>query len=302
MLKTLKISVFVVGAWASLALVGCATTHSAKKLPPANDTGLHIIDAHIHTRFTNLKERNTGILVSREELLKEMHENGVVGAIAHTGANGTGYQADLKQEGIISCFGLDGKPDPKVVEAALKSGKFSCIKIYLGYVHQFANDPAYRPIYKLAEKYDVAVVFHTGDTYDVNGKVKYSDPLTIDEVAVDFRKVRFVIAHLGNPWVESAAEVAYKNPNVWVDGSAFMIGNMDELSKEDVDEYVVKPLAWAFGYMESPTKLMYGTDWPLNDMGGYIRAFKRAIPQKYWPAVFHDNAVKVFKITGPAAQ
>jgi hypothetical protein len=55
--------------------------------------------------------------------------------------------------------------------------------------------------------------------------VKFSHPLTIDEVAVDHPDITFVIAHAGNPWIESAAEVAYKNPNVYLDGSAFVIGD-----------------------------------------------------------------------------
>jgi hypothetical protein len=68
----------------------------------------------------------------------------------------------------------------------------------LGYVHRYAYDRQYEPIYRLAQKYDVPVVFHTGDTNSVRAKIKFADPLTIDEVAVDHPKVTFVIAHCGN--------------------------------------------------------------------------------------------------------
>src|SRR5690606_37297494 len=136
--------------------------------------------------------------------------------------------------------------------------------------------------YKLAEKYDVPVVFHTGDTYDQDGLLKYSDPLTIDEVAVKHRKVNFVIAHMGNPWIQSAAEVAYKNPNVYIDISALLIGDLRKTSAEDMEEYVIKPIKWAFGYTEDPSKLMYGTDWPLTEMSAYIAAVKKAIPREHW--------------------
>jgi uncharacterized protein len=178
----------------------------------------------------------------------------------------------------------------------LKSGRFACIKIYLGYVHQFAYDKNYEPAYKLAEKYNVPVVFHTGDTYSTEAKLKYSDPLTIDEVAVDHPKVTFVIAHCGNPWIESAAEVAYKNPNVYLDGSAFLIGDLSKTKPETIDTYLVHPIAFVFGYVDDPKKLMFGTDWPLVGMKQYVDAFKRAIPKEYWQAVFHDNAARVFKI------
>ena len=95
--------------------------------------------------------------------------------------------------------------------------------------------------------------------------------------------------------IESAAEVAYKNPNVYLDGSALLIGDLDRLPGETVDQYVVKPLSWIFGYLQDPSKLMFGTDWPLTDVASYVSAFKRAIPKEHWNAVFHDNAARVFK-------
>jgi predicted TIM-barrel fold metal-dependent hydrolase len=255
-----------------------------------------IIDAHTHTRFRDEAERSSGIRITQENYLKEMRENGVVGMVAHTGQKGEGY-VDLRAENVMHCAGVSGVPeDAARVEEGLKSGKYGCIKVYLGYVKRWAYAEEYKPMYRLAEKYDVPVVFHTGDTYDVDGHIKYADPVTVDEVAVEFRKVRFVIAHIGNPWIQSAAEVAYKNPNVWLDGSALLVGNLSKTPKEKVEEYVVKPLKWTFGYLEDPSKLMFGTDWPLTDVKSYLEAFKRAIPKEHWRAVFHDNAVKVFKL------
>jgi uncharacterized protein len=296
------------------ALTGCSTaahkTQSAASQNPQSQSDpergarasaslaagetLRIIDAHTHTRFTGKPERTSGIIITQEEYLKELKEAGAVGAVSHTGQNGEGY-VDLKAHNVIHCAGVGAKVDVARVEQGLKSGQYGCIKIYLGYVHQYAYDKAYEPVYRLAEAYDVPVVFHTGDTYSIKGKLKYSDPLTIDEVAVDHPKVNFVIAHCGNPWIESAAEVAYKNPNVYLEGSALMIGDLAKAGEETVDRYVVKPISWAFGYLEDPSKLMFGTDWPLTNIKGYVEAFKRAIPQEHWNAVFHDNAARVFK-------
>lgn len=283
-------------AVASLA-GGCAVQSPApasEASAVAPDTAnLEIIDAHTHTDFTGKPERTSGIPVTEVEYLREMKDAGVVGAVAHTQQDGSGY-ADLRSHNVISCGGVGARVDVARIEAGLKSGTYGCIKIYLGYVHQWAYDKGYEPAYALAEKYDVPVVFHTGDTYSTTGKLKYSDPLTIDEVAVDHPKVTFVIAHAGNPWIESAAEVAYKNPNVYLDGSAFLIGDLRKEPKEKVDQYVVRPIAWIFGYMEDPKKLMFGTDWPLTGMKPYVDAFKRAIPPEHWKAVFHDNAARVF--------
>jgi len=102
------------------------------------------------------------------------------------------------------------------------------------------------------------------------------------------------MAHCGNPWIDTAAEIAYKNPNVYLDVSAFLIGDLTTVSPERMEEYVTKPVRWIFGLVEDPSKVLYGSDWPLAQMGPYIEAIKRAIPPEHWQAVFHDNALKVF--------
>jgi hypothetical protein len=270
---------------------------SAAACATAQPKPLPIIDAHTHTHFTGAPEPTSHIPDTLDEYLAEMKDAGVVGAIAHTAQGLEGY-VDLQQHGVIHCAGLSADWDAALVEAGLKDGRFRCIKIYLGYVHRWASDPIYEPAYRLAERYAVPVVFHTGDTYSTKGKLKYADPLTIDEVAVDHPDVKFVIAHCGNPWIESAAEVAYKNPNVWLDGSALLIGDLRG-QQAKVDEYMVKPLRWVFGYLEDPSKLMFGTDWPLVRMKDAVAAFQRAIPEEHWRKVFYENAQKVFALPPP---
>jgi uncharacterized protein len=254
-----------------------------------------VIDAHIHIHFNNSPEKTSGIIISQNQLLKEMREAGVVGAVAHTGME-DGDNHDLNSKGIVNCAGLGAKVNESWLEAELKRGTFRCIKIYLGYVPQYANSPNYEAAYHLAAKYSVPVVFHTGGTYSADGLVKYADPITVDEVAVKHRKVNFVIAHCGQPWFHSAAAVAQKNSNVYLDGSGMVVGNFNDIPPEAIEEILVKPLRWVFLYLGDPTKLMYGTDWPLVPMKPYLEAFKRAIPQEHWQAVFHDNAARVFRM------
>lgn len=289
----LTLFIFSIFSWS-----GCTHMATLSSDPTSLESlsSFPIIDVHTHTRFPGGLESNTQIPMTEEQYFKEMKEAGITATISHTGQGGEGYDERLSSKGVTFCAGIGYEVETKKLEQSLKSGKFKCIKIYLGYVHQFASDPHYEPVYNLAEKYDVPVVFHTGDTYSVKGKLKYADPLTIDEVAVDHPKVRFVIAHLGNPWIDSAAEVAYKNPNVWLEGSALLIGNMSQLPSEQVEEFVIRPVRWTFGYLENPKKLMYGSDWPLNNMAAYVAAFKKAIPPEHWKAVFHDNAAEVFKL------
>ena len=291
---------------------GCSSTtapRSSPRLPAsepaaattavADDEPLEVIDAHVHTNFTDTFFAAGQVMDSKGELAAEMARNHVVGAVSMNHA-GDAY-ADLSDLNIIQCAGIGATVDAQKLEVDLASERFRCIKIYLGYVHRYASDPVYEPAYLLAEKYRVPVVFHTGDTDSRKAKLKYADPLTIDEVAVDHPNVTFVLAHAGNPWIESAAEVAYKNPNVVLDGSAFLIGDLRSLGPEKIETYMVKPLRWIFGYIGDPTKVMFGTDWPLTDIGPFLEAFKRAIPREHWKAVFHDNAARVYGFEARAA-
>jgi hypothetical protein len=102
----------------------------------------------------------------------------------------------------------------KAVEAQLDRhrGEIVAFKAYLGYLHFGPEDPNYVPYYRLAAKYDLPVVAHTGDNWSTSAKVKFAHPLRMDEVAVDHPDVRFVLAHFGNPWLADAAEVVFKTP------------------------------------------------------------------------------------------
>lgn len=270
---------------------------SALACAPSGDAAppLRIIDAHIHTAFTGEPEPASGIPQTRDELVRAMREAGVVGAVAHGDSVGGGY-ADLTDLGVIHCAGIGTVVDTARIAEGLRAGRYRCLKIYLGYAARYPTDAAYEPAYRLALAYDVPVVFHTGDTYSANARVRYAHPLPIDDVAVEHRDVTFVIAHAGYPWVESAAEVAYKNPNVYIEASAFMVGNPAAKPAAWLDRYVVDPISWLFGYVEDPSKLLFASDWPLVAMAGYVEAYKRAIPREHWGAVFHDNAARVFKL------
>jgi hypothetical protein len=189
-----------------------STTHAQQQeSTPSPEKPLPIIDVHTHTAFSGATQSGRGIAQTEAQYFKEWKEAGIVGAIAHTTQTGSNFY-NFKDRNVIYCGGVGPETKITEIESGLRTGKYGCLKIYLGYVHRYASDPLYDPFYKLAEKYDVAVVFHTGDTASTRAKLKYADPLTIDEVAVDHPKVRFVIAHCGNPWIESAARSRTRTP------------------------------------------------------------------------------------------
>lgn len=258
-----------------------------------------IIDAHAHFHSKQQKNFNQ----PSQAILEEFQAAQVKGAVIHF-SDAENFKAQVNRKGPIewkTCMGLHPGDTVKKVEKGIQEGRFQCLKVYLGYVPLWATDRFYIPFYRLAEKHQIPVVFHTGDTYDKHAKVKYADPLQIDEVAVDFPKVKFVIAHMGNPWFDSAAEVVYKNDNVFVDVSALVLGDVNELSQPEKEELVKKPLHWFYTYVADPKKFLYGSDWPLLKQQPYIDLMKEIIPEKDWHLFFYQNAKDVFgfKVNNP---
>jgi predicted TIM-barrel fold metal-dependent hydrolase len=184
-------------------------------------------------------------------------------------------------------------------EAALATGRVKALKGYLGYLHYGPEHPGYRPYYELAERFNLPVVFHTGDTYSPRAKLRYAQPLLVDEVAVDHPKVRFVLAHLGNPWLTDAAEVVYKNVNVWADLSGLAVGAAEDFTAAEKQEALLEVAAGlrrAFRYAERPNRFVYGSDWPLAPMAEYKALVSAAVPEVYHPQVFEDNARVLFRL------
>lgn len=179
------------------------------------------------------------------------------------------------------------------IEEELKSDAIG-IKIYAGYYPFYVYDGVYEPIYALAEKYDVPVVIHSGDTYSDRGLLKYSHPLTVDELAVKYRNIRFVIAHLGDPWVMETAELISKNSNVFTDISGLIVGDKKEVERWKNEKLFVEHIKRALIYGDNYFKILFGSDWPLVQIGPYIEFVKELIPEEFHEHVFYRNALRVF--------
>jgi uncharacterized protein len=185
------------------------------------------------------------------------------------------------------------------VESALATKQIRALKAYLGYLHYAPDHAGYRPYYELAERYQLPVVFHTGDTYSPLAKLRYAQPLLVDDVAVDHPKVKFVLAHLGNPWLTDAAEVIYKNMNVWADLSGMVVGDGEAFTAEERRETLQEAqqaVRRAFRYAERPNRFLHGSDWPLAPMTAYRSFVAAAIPELYHAMVFEDNARSLFRL------
>jgi uncharacterized protein len=278
-----------------------------------------MIDIHIHAVPPNLP--GTGILapllrqpieVVAAEIRREMQLAGV-GTIFAMGAWNTGdddplgINTTLQIAAHVPGMHAIGVADPtrsepehfRKVEALLATGSVVALKGYLGYLHYEPSHPNYRRYYELAAKYQIPVMFHTGDTYSPRAKLKYAHPLGVDDVAVDHPDTRFVMCHVGNPWMLDAAEVIYKNVNVWADLSGLMIGTDEVFKSEEGLEAAMElsnAIQRAIRYSERPNRFVYGTDWPLAPMLAYRDFILNAVPKEHHEQVFVENAEVLFRM------
>ena len=293
---------------------------------------LKIIDAHVHfsniTSFNHCAASDSVTDYSQGGYLNEAQANGVVRSVCmgltETAPGAfpdhcamTPMKADLVDDltalppGMSICLGVNphdlSRRNIEEMEALIASGErakkdgssrgaVSGLKVYAGYYHFHMTDPVYDPVYDLAEKYDLAVAIHTGDTYSDRGLLKYAHPLGVDELAVARPDMRIVACHVGVPWVFDACEVAAKNRNVFIDLSGLLVGSAALIERMAKKPLLTDRYRQALVYLDDYDKILFGSDWPLVPMGAYIDFCKRLIPEEAREKVFYSNALNVYRL------
>ena len=206
---------------------------------------MKIIDAHLHLfpqqDWAEQTAQGVGHHNSVDHLRQVYGQLGMVhGVVMGNNSLETGRH-DYPEDLFHYCVGLDSlvldrgrnipADLPDRVEEHLKRDNCCGVKLYPGYNRIWLSDACYQPIYDLAARYDKPVAIHMGLTAFPRAHLKYCHPLTLDEVAADHPKTRFVMCHFGNPFLDSAAAVVEKNPNVAADLSGLLEGRVD------LDEY-----------------------------------------------------------------
>lgn len=261
-----------------------------------------IIDCHVH--LNRYDESQPARLEDRYRLLKaEMERHGIARALVLSS-----YMVNDHRPGVDELLEVVGA-DPQIdvvagvsyqnyrasdlaqLRTRLAEGQIRGLKLYPGYEPFHVWDPRLRVVYELAGEFGVPVMIHTGDTYDVRGRLKYAHPLHVDEVAVEFREVTFVLCHLGNPWFVDAMEVIYKNENVVGDISGLTLGQFEER----FERYMLARLQEVVAYAGDPASLLFGTDWPICDMGSYIRFVRNlGLSEAETELILYKNTARVF--------
>lgn len=138
------------------------------------------------------------------------------------------------------------------MDAILRMG-IRMIKIHPPHQLLFPNDyyngvKELETIYGTAEKNGVPVMVHTGTSIFPGARNKFGDPLFLDDVAIDFPKLKILMAHGGRPiWMQTAFFLLRRHKNVYL----------------DISGIPPKLLLQYFPRLEEIAyKTLFGTDWP----------------------------------------
>ncbi|MET1043019.1 MAG: amidohydrolase family protein [Microbacteriaceae bacterium] len=152
----------------------------------------------------------------------------------------------------------------------------------------FPNDRSVYPFYEEVQQLQVPIIFHTGQSGIGSGvrgagglRLKYSNPIHLDDVAVDFPDLRIIMAHPSFPWQDEALAVASKNPNVYID-----------LSGWSPKYFPPSLVQYANSLLKE--RVLFGSDYPLLTPDRWIADFdKLEIKPEVRPLIMKQNAMRV---------
>ena len=178
-------------------------------------------------------------------------------------------------------------------EELFKNKTIKGIKFFPGHDPYYPTDKRCEPYYKLCEKLDYPVIFHTGENSGDSECAKWNDPKYIAEVADNHPDLKIVIAHYFWPKMDYCYETTKNISNIFFDLSAMADEEVVELTG-GID--IVKNVL-AKTINDRPDKILFGTDWPMCKTKNHIDLIKSLqLDTKTEDKIFFQNAVKLYKL------
>lgn len=154
------------------------------------------------------------------------------------------------------------------------------------------NDRRFYPVYEAIAAAGVPALFHTGQTGLGSAlpgghgiKLRYSDPMLLDDVAADFPELTIVMAHPAVPWVDAQIAIASHKANCYVDLSGWS------------PKYFPPQLVTALS-RQLRTKALFGTDHPYIGLERWRRDFDAlGVDADVLPLILKANALRVLGLT-----
>jgi predicted TIM-barrel fold metal-dependent hydrolase len=233
------------------------------------------------------------LMTSPELLVEMLRENGVDYAVVLTEispittgviSNETIAEFCRGQEVLVPFANINpftvAHPAQELERYVLEKG-FKGLKLYPTYQGFYANDSTIYPLYAKAQELKIPVMIHTGSSIFTGARLKYGDPLWIDDVAVDFPDLTLIQAHSGRGfWYERAFFLARLHRNVHLEIAG--------LPPHKLPEY--------FPELEkNADKIIFGSDWPgLRSIKRNVEAIRSlSLPEDTKAKILGGNAARL---------
>ena len=144
------------------------------------------------------------------------------------------------------------------------------------------------PIYEVIAEHGLPAIFHTGHSGMGTGmrggggiRLKFGQPMLVDDVAVDFPDMKIILAHPSWPWTDEALSMALHKPNVYIDLSGW--------SPKYFPPQIIQYANTQIGH-----KFLFGSDFPLIAPERWIDAFgKAAFRDEVREPILKGNAMRL---------
>lgn len=273
------------------------------------------IDTHVHIEpepTGNAAEEaarkyfgNTGVSYSRKDLA-EYYRSRKIGCVVFsvderlTGRpqvpNDEVAAFAAENSDIVMAFAsVDPMRGPDAVKEArrlIATGGIRGFKLHPPLQQFHANDKAAYPFYEVVAEAKLPVIFHTGHSGIGTGmpggggvRLKYGNPMDIDDVAVDFPDMPIIMAHPSFPWQDEAISVCLHKPQVYIDLSGW-------------SPKYFSPILIQYANTLLKKKMLFGSDYPLITPDRWMTDFAAiAIRDEVRPLILKENAARLFSLS-----
>jgi len=200
--------------------------------------------------------------------------------------------AERNDDIVIPFVSVDptrGTAGVREAERLIETGAVRGFKLHPQTQGFFANDPAYYPFYEVIEAARLPIIVHSGHSGMGTGmrggggiRLKYGNPMLLDDVAVDFPDMPIIIAHPSFPWQDEALSVCLHKPQVYIDLSGWS------------PKYFPANLV-QYANTQLKHKMLFGSDYPVLTPDRWMRDFAQLpIKDEVRPLILKENAVRLF--------
>jgi uncharacterized protein len=273
------------------------------------------IDTHVHIEpdpTGNAAEEaarkyfgNTGVSYGRKELAEYYRSRNIGCVVFSVDERLTGRPQVPNDEvvafaaensDIVMAFAsvdpMRGADAVKEARRLIAAGGIRGFKLHPPLQQFHANDKAAYPFYEVIAAAKLPVIFHTGHSGIGTGmpggggvRLKYGNPMDIDDVAVDFPDMPIIMAHPSFPWQDEAISVCLHKPQVYIDLSGW-------------SPKYFSPILIQYANTLLKKKMLFGSDYPLITPDRWMTDFAAiAIRDEVRPLILKENAARLFSLS-----